>query len=287
MNIYFLTFYTDGQPLDKGFQLAQVAGQIRERLHPYFDEMFFYNKEKLKTLPNSESFCNEYEEQLSQNANANFIGYFDFKPFIIDYTLKNIPENSILIYHDCNFLKNEQYWESDWPNIKDIALRLLNENNSDVFVQIERDGVFVKEYVKSYVIDRLFPNPHENQIVRNCKLINAARLILRNTPFARNFVNDYLNLCQDKSLLAKSPNDNPDPNFKWSCGDQDVLNCLVYRYILDRKLPPIFPVYSFLYRVMRFDNRPFNWPGQSWNPHPTAASKIYNRNLISYMHDKK
>lgn len=282
-NIYFLSFYTEGEPTDRGFNLQTTAKAIKEKLGPFFTDIFLFNKTELKKLPNSNNICNEYDEPLDQNPNANHIGYFDFKPFLIQHVLNLIPENSILVYHDANFEKNPQYWESDWPNIQNICHKLLNDNNSDIFVQFERSGALVKEYVKTHTIDRIILDPIENNIVKNCHLINAARIILKNNNFSKIFINEYLELCKDKTLLAKTPNTNPDVVFKWSCGDQDVLNCLIYKYILDGKLNSSFPLYSFLYRVLRFDNKPFIWPNQSWNPHPTGVSIITNDRLIEYM----
>ena len=284
--MYFVTFYTAGSPIDKGYNLKKTALEIKEKMSFFFTDVFLFEKTNLKQLSGSEDICNEYEEALDMNPNANFIGYFDFKPFIIDYVLSIIPENSILVYHDANFEKNPQYWESDWQNIKDFANKLFLDNNSDLFVQFERDGALVKEYVKTHTIDQLIQDPIENNIVKNCKLINAARIILKNTKFSKTFIKEYLTLCKDKTLLAKTPNLNPDPCFKWSCGDQDVLNCLVYKYILEGKLNPEFPIYSFMYRVLRFENKPFVWPGQSWNPHSTGASVLHNDELITYMRKK-
>jgi hypothetical protein len=281
--IYFLTFYTEGENIDGCFDLRDKSNEVKHKLSPYFDDFFMYNKRTLKEMPGSEDFCNSYSEPLQENPNAHLIGYFDFKSFLIKDTLSKIPENSILIYHDGNFEKNPQYFESDWPNIKQIANRLLEENGSDIFVQIEREEALVKNYVKSFVIDRFFPEEFENRIVRNSNLLNAARIIMRNTEFTRKFIDEYLNLCRDKQLLSKSPNPNPDPDFKWSCGDQDVLNCLIYRYIFDGKLHPNFPLYSFLYRVIRFDKKPFFWEGQSWNPHPTGFSYIRNETIENYL----
>jgi hypothetical protein len=284
MSIYFLSFFTNGD--DGTYDLTEVSSLIKERLSPYFNGVFLYNRDQLKDLPNSDDFCNSYDEELDMNPNANKIGYFDFKPFLIKYTLSKLPENSILIYHDGNFLKNSQYWESDWDNIHSICERLLTENNSDIFCQFEREGLYVKEMVKTYTIDKLIEGEIENDIIKDSLLINAARLILRNTKFTRDFINEYYELCLDKSLISKSPNPSPHVDFKWSCGDQDVLNCLIYKYILDGKLPSTFPIYSFLYRVIRFENKPFNWVGQSWNPHPTGSSKLSNGRLISYIENK-
>lgn len=284
MGIYFLSFYTDGD--NNTYDLTEVSKSIKYRLSQYFDDVFLYNQKQLKELPNSDNFCNLHDEELDMNPNANKIGYFDFKPFLIKHILSNIPENSILIYHDGNFLKNPQYWESDWDNIYPICERLLDENHSDIFCQFERDGLYVRDMVKTYTVDRLIEDEDENEIVKNSLLINAARLIMRNTKFTRDFIDEYYNLCLDKSLISKSPNPTPHPDFKWSCGDQDVLNCLIYKYILDGKLLPTFPIYSFLYRVIRFENKPFNWVGQSWNPHPTGSSKLFNDKLVSYIENK-
>ena len=216
------------------------------------------------------------------NPNANKIGYFDFKGFLISHVLDKIPEGSILMYHDGNFEKNSQYWESDWENILNLSNKLLNDNNSDIFFQFEREGVYVKEHVKTYTIDKIFPDPTENSIVKDCILINAARMIMRNTNFTRNFISEYTSLCMNKELVTKTPNPHPHPDFKWSCGDQDVLNCLIYRYILDRKFHPAFPVYSFLYRIMRIENRPFMWEVYD-KIHNTGISSHYNHNLIQYL----
>jgi hypothetical protein len=282
MNIYFLSFYTEGPEVDGGYDLCSTAKEIKEKLSPYFTEVFIFNKRDLKKIPGSDLFCNSYEEELDMNPNANNIGYFDFKGFLIDKILQKIPENSILIYHDGNFKKNSQYWQSDWENISSLSQKLMEDNSSDLFFQFEREGVYVKEYVKTYTIDLLFSNPIENSIVKDCLLINAARMIMKNTKFTRDFMKEYMDLCENKSLLMKSPNPNPHPDFKWSCGDQDVLNCLVYKYILEGKLPPTFPIYSFLYRIIRLENRPFMWDIYN-KVHYTGISSHYNHNLINYI----
>ncbi|MFZ9531137.1 MAG: hypothetical protein ACO272_01335 [Candidatus Fonsibacter ubiquis] len=281
--MYFLSFYSEGEPYDEGFSLSAVAEEIKEKLTSYFDDIFLYNKRSLKTLPNSEDICNSYDEPLDQNANVHHFGYFDFKPFLIDYTLKNIPENSLLLYHDGNFIKNQQYWQTDWENLNSICENMLSENSSDIWFQMEREGCYVKSCVKEYTLDYFFTES-EKHVVKNSHLINAARVLVRNNKFGRKFISEYLELCKNKNLIAKNPNHNPDPEFQWSCGDQDVLNCLVYRYILDGKLPKTFPRFSFLYRVLRYENRPFLWSGvNNDNYHFTGISELRNTELLTYM----
>jgi len=278
-DVYLLFFYTEGLEIDGGYDLRGIANSIKDRLSPFFKEIFSFNKRTLKEITGSEDFCNSFEEELDQNPNSNKIGYFDFKAFLINHVLGKIPEGSILVYHDSNFEKNPQYWETDWDNIKSISERLLQENQSDIFVQIERPGLLVKNHVKTYTIDKLFPDSQENYLVKNSNLLNAARIILRNSEYSRNLMREYENLCLDKSLIQKTPNPNPDHEFKWSCGDQDVLNCILYREIFKKNLSSNFPLYSFMYRVIRFDQKPFNFPGQSWNPHPSLDILI-NETII-------
>lgn len=284
---YLLTFCTEGEPHDRGFDLRQCAKEIEDKLKGYFKKIFIFTPRSLKELPGSEEFCNSWTEKLDQNPNANHVGYFDFKSFLIDHTLKNIPENSVLMYHDGNFKRNPQYWESDWNIMPELLDKLLALNKTDIFCQWEQSDVKVSWHVKGHVLQTMFPNPYERNAVAQSPLIGAARIILRNTEFSRNFIREYKELCLRKDLIAKSPQGQSYPEFKWSCGDQDVLNALIYRYVLDGKLPPNFPGLVFPYRVMTFNRRTFTWifdgPEEDWHvrPHPAGAQSVYNHSLAS------
>jgi hypothetical protein len=290
--IYFLGFYTDGEN-DGCFDLRNCVNEIKTKLNPYFEKLLIFNKKDIKNMPNSEDICNEYDEPLNFyngmviNEHSNKIGYFDFKPFLIDYALKNlIPENSIVLYHDLNFEKCPQYWESDWENIKGICEKVLNDNSADFFSKAEHDGALVKMFVKTHTLDTIFTNHMENLVVKESKLFGAGQLIIRNTPFSKQLVSEWLTMCRDKSLIAKEPNPNPHPEFQWGCGDQDALNCLLFRYILDGKMNPNYPRYYFKYRVLRLENRPFDYPRQNWNPHPTGLVGFENSQLMELIRQK-
>lgn len=272
--MYFLTFYSEGPQIDGGYDLREINQEVLSKISCYFEKCFSFNKRTLKELPNSEKFCNSFYECLEQNPNANKFGYFDFKYFLIDYVLKQIPENSILLYHDCNFIRQPQYWQSDWQNIENICKKMLDLNQSDFFCAFEGgDETFVKRFVKEYTLDYFFNN-EEKQKIKNCRLINAAKIVIRNNNNGRKFIEDIMNLCLNKDLISKSPNTNQDPSFQWSCGDQDVLNCYIYRQILDGQLNKNFPRFSFLYRIFRIENVPFMWFDRL---HNTGISEVYNK----------
>jgi hypothetical protein len=291
-NTYLLVFHTEGEPHDRGFDLTSCAIEIKEKLGQYFKDIFIFTPRSLKELPGSDDFCNSWPEPLDQNPNANHVGYFDFKSFLIDYVLQRIPEGSVLMYHDGNFKRNPQYWESDWHIMPQMLEQLLLRNNTDLFVQLEQSDVKVKWHVKGHVLETFFPDLIERDLVANSCLIGAARIILRNTKFARSFIEDYKKSCLRKDLVSKTPLGNCYPEFKWSCGDQDVLNALVYKYILDGKFPSSFPDLIFMYRVMTFSNRTFTWkfdgPKEDWHdrPHPTGTQTIKNIDLTNYITSK-
>lgn len=290
-NIYLLTFCTEGQPYDLGYNLQNCAKDIKEKLYQYFTDIFIFTPRSLKQLSGSEEFCNSWPEPLDQNPHANHVGYFDFKPFLIEHVLKNIPENSVLMYHDGNFKRNPQYWESDWHIVSDLLDTLLDLNKTDIFCQWEQPDVKVSWHVKGHVLETLFPNNAERNAVAQSPLIGAARIIVRNTEFSRSFIKDYKELSLRKDLMSKHPLGNSYPEFKWSCGDQDVLNALIYRYILDGKLPTNFPGLVFPYRVMTFQNRNFTWRFdglvEEWHkrPHPAGATFFQNNSFSNIINN--
>lgn len=246
--IYLLVFNT--------VDIEHNTTQILNNLSPYFDDIFYFNENTLKTLPNSDEICNTFEQPLSHNYNSNKVGYFDFKPFLIDHILKTkIPENSILLYHDGNFQKVSQYWHSQWSHIKELLQLLLYNNGTDFFIPFECSLSSVKNHVKINTINKIFASDIDRDIVKNSKLLAANKIVCKNTPFTRTFISQWLELCKNKDLICPPKSDeNLDPEFLWNCGDQDLLNCLIYKYILNEELPIQFPMYYFPNRIFSFAN---------------------------------
>jgi hypothetical protein len=280
---FFLFFYSRGTPWDKGFDLTQTASDLTQKLNKYFSKIIAHNKQTLKKIIGSEEFCNEYDEPLDKNPNANYFGYFDFKPFLINNELNKLQENEILFYHDGNFVRNYQYWESDWENIDSIIYYLMDKNKSSIWVQFEGYGNFVRNHVKDFTLSYFF-NDKEKKIIKKSYLINAARVIVRNDEFGRRFIYEYMKHCKNKNLISRKAALFEDKNFLWSCGDQDVLNCLVYRNILDGNLDVFFPRFSFFYRVMRLERKKININYSLKNGRiKTGIYPLYNFRLIFYV----
>lgn len=235
--------------MDHGKDLSDSFNNVPRLLAPYFDRIFAYNRDMLKSIPGSDDFCNVQDGDFPLNPGLNKMGCGDFKSFMIDHLLGEIEEDSILIYHDCNFSKYPQYWQTEWGRIKEICEFLLDSNQSDFFMPFEYDAFGIVPTVsmhgKRYTTDKIIGNKEEADLISGCWEIASSRMIIRNTPRSREFFADYKILCEQKDLLCKYPDPNPYPNFTHSTVDQHVLDCLIYKYILEGKLDCSFPKYAF------------------------------------------
>jgi hypothetical protein len=257
-SIYLLLFHTEGFPHDEGFDISKSAQDVQKALSGVFTDILIYTPRKLKQLPGSENFCNFHEGEFSLNLGLNQIGCGDFKSFLIEYTLDQIPPNSLLIYHDCNFEKYVQYWQTDWSDLENICEYFLDQNFSDFFIPFEEKdhaGNYpkVKHFGKRYTTQYFFTDQELVRILEESPMLGSSRMIIRNTPASRQFFSDFRKFNEKKDLLTKWPNPDPHPEFIHSCPEQHILNLLVFKYITEGKLHPYFPRFRFCHRRMRID----------------------------------
>lgn len=277
--IYFVGFYTEGEG---ALDLSSVAKEIEEKLSGYFTKMFIYNKESLKQLPDSEGICNSFDEptDLKYFPYAHRMGYYDWKAFIVEYTINHIPENSILLYHDLNFEKYPNYWESDWENIYDVCEKFLIENESDIWAKFEMHDFYLKKSMKTYAIDKVFTDPIQNVVMKNSLQINSSQVVLRNTEFSREFAKDWLSFSKDPDITHPSPNPNRHPESEIiGCPDQDAMQCAIYKRIFDGRLKPDFPIYGLHWRVLTREPITFKMKGSECTAGPY---KLENKAIINY-----
>jgi len=251
--MYFLSFYTEGPEVDGCYDLRQIKREVDKSISSYFEDMFIFNKRTIKELPDSDWVCNEWDEE-TDFKNGNKLGYFDFKPFLIDYVLSVLPEGSILLWHDINFNKYPSYWQTDWNNLEKLLIKLMDDNKSDYWLRFELNGCYVKNFVKNYTVDYIIDNEIEQNVVKDSFLMNCGQMVFRNSPKSRELVKEWKELCKNKDLLKVSPNPKPHLESKLrGCQEQDILNCIIYKRILSRELNPNFPIYNFNWRTLRLD----------------------------------
>jgi hypothetical protein len=266
--LHFITFYTEGPGFDNCFDLRIQEEHMRMLVEPFVDRYKSYSKRELKTLPNSEDICNEYSEPLKENKHVEKIGYFEFKFFLILYELENnLAENDILIYHDSNIEKFPQYKDTDFTKLKEYCMALLKVSNTDVFIPLEGpvyfqigserhmrwDTVKIKHTVKTYSIKKVLGYDTVPDIIYEHPMLNAPRIIMRNTKFTRDFFKEASELMKQRDLYLSEPDNDRHPHWKWCTGDQDVLNLLMLKYKREGKLPLMWPNLWFENRILSED----------------------------------
>ena len=269
--MYLVSFYTEGESVDGCMDLKNITRQVEKSISCFFDRSFIFNKRTLKELPDSDWVCNEWGEE-TDFKNGNKLGYFDFKPFLLNHVLSIVPEGSLVLWHDINFHKYSSYWQTDWNNLKSNLESLLCDNESDFWLRFELQGCYVKNFVKNYTVDYFFENEIEREVVKNSYLMNCAQIIFKNTENSRKLVSEWLDHSKNKDLLKVTPNPNPHPEAKLrGCQEQDIFNCLIYKRILNGELKPDFPKYNFHWRTLRMENRYIQ----------------NNTSIIDYMNERK
>lgn len=243
--LHVVTFYTEGPPFDKGLDLKAPAEHLRSLVSPHVDSFTAFCPRTIRDLPGAERICKEYPgAPLPRNKNAEFLGYFDFKPFVMLHVLAQVPAGDLVLFHEANVSKYESYTDQGFPIWRDLCKTLLDQLGIDVFVPFEHPSLKTYMHVKMHTIRRTLPAP---ALVRACgerPLINPSRILVRKTALAEDFLRAWLELANQPDLVGPHPNDNPHPGFKWNCADQDALNVLVCSWVLaHKKLPADFPRY--------------------------------------------
>lgn len=117
-----ISFYTEGKPYDIGIDLTIQKNIFLEKYKKLFDNVIMYSPRGLlkknekweSILFNKElDSCYKNNKQRKRSINENWIklNSFLWKPAIILETLNNsdIPNDSIIIYHDIDFFKYPLY----------------------------------------------------------------------------------------------------------------------------------------------------------------------------------
>lgn len=137
-------------------------------------------------------------------------GYWLWKPYFIDKTLKKMNEGDHLVYADAGveFINNIRY--------------VIDRMDQDVWLF---GNMFQHEHwCKRDVIQRVHPNASYG------KQAQASVIVIRNTEKARAFVAEWLKLCQEPGLIDDSPSKTQNHSeFKEHRHDQGILTTLAYR----------------------------------------------------------
>lgn len=154
------------------------------------------------------------------------IGYWAWKPFIIDFTLKNLKDGDILIYADAGieFIDNVNY--------------IIDRMDQDIFLfgnQWEH-----AHWCKRDIVEVVWPITFRGRRIEAGdstwndfgKQVQASVIFFRVSDYTRKFVKEWLDWClfEGGRLIDDSPSRLPNhPEFQENRHDQAILTTLAYR----------------------------------------------------------
>jgi hypothetical protein len=226
INYKFLSFYTQGEPYDKCFNLTHAANNYQKSIEKYVDSTRFFNAYELKQNPETEYLVKSYSVEPKYNQNTHLIGYLRWKPYIILKLLLESNEGDIIYYRDSNIIK--------YPNIlvdidKTISVLDFVLNENDFFMPVEGyPYIKMKNHVKRECFENL--NIYNKQIIESY-LLNASIIVCRKSDTSIKLIQNWLDICSIDSLISSEFTEPQHIDFKWNTQEQAILNVLIKKYI--------------------------------------------------------
>lgn len=195
---------------DKPFKKAQKLNSNTAKRKAKVDKVIEYDPNKL-----------DKEFKIKNNIILNESrggGYWLWKPYIINDCLKNKSmENDYIIYSD----SGECY-------LRDVnqLIKVMNDNDLDIMAF----GVKYREieWTKRDILKTLDCDKAEYYLSNQ---FMGSPIIIKNTKYANEFVDEWLLLAQDKQLITDEPSKNENyKEFKENRHDQSIFSCLCKKW---------------------------------------------------------
>ncbi|NIE80402.1 hypothetical protein [Asaia sp. As-1742] len=234
-----ITFISEGHPYDAGYDLTASARILQEHARNVGASFSAYSPSILRKLGVGE-LIREYPDEvgLHNNPFLHKVGFAAWKPFIILHAMQSMKEGDVILYVDGNVLKYHSLINYV-INCKELVSVCLGDR--DFYIGREHEGDLIRsiDYAKynqiyDIALNSSLANHHQMLIVNN--------IIARVNDVSRQFFLNWLALCmQERYIHPPTTPDELHPAYRWFCPEQSILNMLVVRYILERRLSPEFP----------------------------------------------
>jgi hypothetical protein len=189
-----------------------INKKTAEKLN-FFDEFYTFHPRKLE-----KAFFEKYHDIAIQDRGG---GYWIWKPYIILKTLATTKEGDILFYCDSGsiFLKSVE-----------PLCQLLNQYSQDI-IPFEI-ACLEKYYTKR---DAFILMDCDSPKFTETRQRITTFVIIKNTKFSRDFVEEWFKFAQDARILTDIPNTQGQPNYSGFVGnrhDQSIYSLLTKKYDL-------------------------------------------------------
>lgn len=210
--IHLVGFYTQGPPFDSARDLSESKKKFQLLYQTQVDQLKLYNttymmvkntkfKDYIEPLPRYK-FLNGWTHQFCR-----------WKPFVIYEHLKEMNDEDILVYHDCDILKNREY-EKGVTQFRENVMKVLD--NTDLVCGM--DALYSKN--RNSTKEDVFQQFGD---FRETRTLRTNRIFIRKNTKTLQFIYNWLTLC-DTSLFL--------PNFTEKHSySESLFNLLYYKYI--------------------------------------------------------
>jgi hypothetical protein len=209
--LYFLVYNdnTHNQHIDKLLKSVRMYGKEFE--------IIIFNKNDIDT-----EFVKKNKSILNCSRGG---GYWLWKPYIINETLKKINENDIVFYMDSKYYFTENFTNlySDHMRNNDI-LAWKNKPNEQVW--------YMKNWCKMDVIYKY--NMFDKVFSENAEDCWAGALIVKKTENTIKYIQEWLDMCCVYEDITDTPSKIRNVGlFKEHRHDQSLLSIILYKYNIE------------------------------------------------------
>jgi hypothetical protein len=160
-------------------------------------------------------------------------GYFLWKPYFIHKILNAFEDDDIIFYVDTGnvFISNPE-----------IIYQHLESNNGVILFD-NRDGMQNGLAAQNFISCKkdcfVLMNCDNDEYINGLHL-NGSYLVFKNNDFARNFVSEWLDFCQNEEILTDTPNKFGDnyPGYYDHRHDQSILSLLAIKHKIKPLVDP-------------------------------------------------
>jgi len=255
MKTNFLTFYTEGHPIDNGWDLKDRRHGIKAILQDSFDKTIFYTPSKV-----SRKISEQYVKEVPNSGHWGKIGNQAWKPAIIHEEIKKMSTGDILIYHDINYKKYRQYTEI--KNLKNLFPQWLEWCDFDFFIPMSVSTIIfntgeqgeelhvqpLKQWCKQHSLRNLAIDYDFSCNFLQC-VVNL--MVFRKTDVSLDFIKLWLNLCEQEQYMNSMDYESErDGSFLNHLPEQSAANIILCNWIVENKhnIPEDYPRFGFIDR---------------------------------------
>jgi len=175
--------------------------------------IIIYNKKDI-----DEQFINNNKKCLDEKRGG---GFWLWKPYIINETLKKIQDNDLLFYLDSKYYFTEPFHALYANNLKQDILVWKNKPNEST--NLMKNWCKMDVIVNYGMINQVF-----KQNANDCW---AGAIFIKKTPFIITFIKEWLDMCCIYENISDSPSIIPnDKQFNDHRHDQSLLSIMLHKY---------------------------------------------------------